>query len=90
MHLLAHSGIDASLCKTRFWVQGILTAAVEEGETFSFCMCNPPFFHSLQEAGRNPSTAYGGTAHYPASTGGAIICDSSSLLTLTCQPTLLA
>ena len=40
--------------------QGILTAAVQEKETFSFCMCNPPFFQSLQEAGRNPSTAYGG------------------------------
>lgn len=40
--------------------QGILTAAVHEKETFSFCMCNPPFFQSLQEAGRNPSTAYGG------------------------------
>ena len=41
-------------------LQGILTAAVHEGETFSFCMCNPPFFQSLKEAGRNPSTAYAG------------------------------
>ena len=41
-------------------LQGILTAAVHEGETFSFCMCNPPFFQSLREAGQNPSTAYGG------------------------------
>ena len=28
----------------------------------AFCMCNPPFFESLDEAGRNPATAYGGTA----------------------------
>ena len=31
------------------------------GERFAFCMCNPPFFESGEEAGRNPATAYGGT-----------------------------
>lgn len=41
-------------------MQGILLPAVREEESFSFCMCNPPFFGSLQEAGRNPKTAYAG------------------------------
>ena len=39
----------------------VLKGVVKEGETFSFCMCNPPFFESMEEAGRNPQTAYGGT-----------------------------
>ena len=41
-------------------VQGILVPAMREDESFSFCMCNPPFFGNLQEAGRNPHTAYAG------------------------------
>lgn len=41
---------------------GIVSSAVRRGERFAFCMCNPPFFESLEEAGRNPATAYGGTA----------------------------
>ncbi|KAL6782426.1 hypothetical protein ACKKBG_A06750 [Auxenochlorella protothecoides x Auxenochlorella symbiontica] len=40
---------------------GILSAALRAGEAFAFCMCNPPFFESLDEAGRNPATAFGGT-----------------------------
>lgn len=41
-------------------LQGILLPAIHDGETFSFCMCNPPFFGTIQEAGRNPHTAYAG------------------------------
>ncbi len=41
-------------------LQGILLPAVQDGESFSFSMCNPPFFETLQEAGRNPHTAYAG------------------------------
>lgn len=41
-------------------VQGILVPAIREDESFSFCMCNPPFFGTLQEAGCNPHTAYAG------------------------------
>ena len=41
-------------------VQGILVPAMHEDESFSFCMCNPPFFGNLQEAGCNPHTAYAG------------------------------
>ena len=39
---------------------GILLPAVLPGESFSFSMCNPPFFSSMAEAGLNPSTAHGG------------------------------
>lgn len=39
----------------------VLVGVVQEGETFDFCMCNPPFFESMEEAGLNPRTACGGT-----------------------------
>ena len=39
----------------------ILRGVVKEGETFTFCMCNPPFFESMEDAGLNPNTACGGT-----------------------------
>lgn len=39
----------------------VLRGVVREGETFTFCMCNPPFFNSMDEAGLNPNTACGGT-----------------------------
>ena len=37
----------------------ILPPAMREGERFAFTMCNPPFFERLEEAGRNPATAFG-------------------------------
>ncbi|KAL0029114.1 hypothetical protein WJX77_007949 [Trebouxia sp. C0004] len=52
--------------------QGILLPAVQDGETFSFCMCNPPFFETLQEAGRNPNTAYAGTSEEMVCPGGEL------------------
>ena len=58
-----------SACASRDHVvhmlQGILLPAVQDGETFSFCMCNPPFFETLQEARRNPHTAYAGNLCSP-------------------------
>lgn len=50
---------------------GIISGAVRRGERFAFCMCNPPFFESLTEAGRNPATAFGGTAEEMVYPGGA-------------------
>eukprot|EP00887_Chlorella_sp_A99_P005035 scaffold4.g5035.t1 len=41
---------------------GIVSSALEQGEQVAFCMCNPPFFASAEEASANPATAYGGTA----------------------------
>ena len=39
----------------------ILSGVVKIGERFDFCMCNPPFFETLEEAGLNPNTSCGGT-----------------------------
>ena len=39
----------------------VLRGVVREGETFTFCMCNPPFFNSMDESGLNPNTMCGGT-----------------------------
>ncbi|KAK9805663.1 hypothetical protein WJX72_010774 [[Myrmecia] bisecta] len=51
---------------------GVLLPAVQEGETFAFCMCNPPFFESMEEAGQNPSTAFSGTADEMVCPGGEL------------------
>ncbi|KAH7424918.1 hypothetical protein KP509_11G031600 [Ceratopteris richardii] len=40
----------------------ILVGVVNEDERFDFCMCNPPFFASMEEAGMNPHTSCGGTS----------------------------
>lgn len=39
----------------------ILLGVVKDGEIFDFCMCNPPFFETMEEAGLNPNTSCGGT-----------------------------
>ncbi|KAK9835677.1 hypothetical protein WJX74_005744 [Apatococcus lobatus] len=41
--------------------QGVLKPAIRSGETFAFSMSNPPFFEAIEEAGRNPKTAFSGT-----------------------------
>lgn len=39
----------------------LLFDVVRDGESFDFCMCNPPFFESIEESGLNPKTSCGGT-----------------------------
>ncbi|XP_076932787.1 uncharacterized protein LOC143598465, partial [Bidens hawaiensis] len=39
----------------------ILLGVVKTDEKFDFCMCNPPFFESMDEADLNPNTSCGGT-----------------------------
>ncbi|KAL7587184.1 hypothetical protein Lser_V15G40211 [Lactuca serriola] len=39
----------------------ILMGVVKSGESFDFCMCNPPFFETMEESGLNPNTSCGGT-----------------------------
>ncbi|KAI3795524.1 hypothetical protein L1987_38179 [Smallanthus sonchifolius] len=39
----------------------ILLGVVKNDEKFDFCMCNPPFFETMDEAGLNPNTSCGGT-----------------------------
>ncbi|RDX62519.1 U6 small nuclear RNA (adenine-(43)-N(6))-methyltransferase, partial [Mucuna pruriens] len=48
----------------------ILVGVVRDDEKFDFCMCNPPFFESLEEAGLNPKTSCGGTSHEMVCPGG--------------------
>ncbi|KAJ1277592.1 hypothetical protein BS78_04G016000 [Paspalum vaginatum] len=49
-----------------------LVGVVKEGESFDFCMCNPPFFESIEEAGLNPKTSCGGTAEEMVCPGGEL------------------
>ncbi|XP_022135956.1 methyltransferase-like protein 16 homolog isoform X2 [Momordica charantia] len=48
----------------------ILLDVVKDGEKFDFCMCNPPFFASMDEAGLNPKTSCGGTLQEMVCPGG--------------------
>ncbi|KAL6629265.1 hypothetical protein ACP70R_029030 [Stipagrostis hirtigluma subsp. patula] len=50
----------------------ILVGVVKEGECFDFCMCNPPFFESIEEAGLNPRTSFGGTTEEMVCPGGEL------------------
>ena len=46
---------------------GIVQPAMRPGESFAFCMCNPPFFESMEQAGLNPRTAHaGGSLPFPS------------------------
>lgn len=51
-------------------IVGILAPAFQEGDTFTFTMCNPPFFASMEEAGQNSATAFSGTAAEMVCPGG--------------------
>lgn len=48
----------------------VLVGVVNNDEHFDFCMCNPPFFESMEEAGQNPKTACGGTPEEMVCPGG--------------------
>ncbi|CAN7136578.1 unnamed protein product [Brassica rapa subsp. narinosa] len=48
----------------------VLVGLVKESETFDFCMCNPPFFETFEEAGLNPKTSCGGTHEEMVCVGG--------------------
>lgn len=48
----------------------VLYGVVRDGEEFDFCMCNPPFFESMEEAGLNPKTSCGGTPEEMVCSGG--------------------
>ncbi|KAG2655576.1 RNA N6-adenosine-methyltransferase mettl16-like isoform X2 [Panicum virgatum] len=50
----------------------VLVCVVKESESFDFCMCNPPFFESIEEAGLNPKTSCGGTAEEMVCPGGEL------------------
>lgn len=48
----------------------VLVGVVRDDEKFDFCMCNPPFFESLEEAGLNPKTSCGGSQEEMVCPGG--------------------
>uniref|UniRef100_A0A1J3EL50 U6 small nuclear RNA (adenine-(43)-N(6))-methyltransferase n=1 Tax=Noccaea caerulescens TaxID=107243 RepID=A0A1J3EL50_NOCCA len=48
----------------------VLVGVVKEDETFDFCMSNPPFFETFEEAGLNPKTSCGGTPEEMVCNGG--------------------
>lgn len=48
----------------------IIVDVVKDNEKFDFCMCNPPFFETMEEAGLNPKTACGGTPEEMVCPGG--------------------
>ncbi|KAK3155865.1 hypothetical protein QOZ80_2AG0099650 [Eleusine coracana subsp. coracana] len=50
----------------------VLVGVVKESEIFDFCMCNPPFFESMEEAGLNPRTSCGGTTEEMVCPGGEL------------------
>ncbi|XP_060217992.1 uncharacterized protein LOC132645187 isoform X2 [Lycium barbarum] len=64
-HLQMHSGIGKN-----YGGPPILVGVVKDGEKFDFCMCNPPFFETLEEAGLNPKTSCGGTMQEMVCPGG--------------------
>lgn len=76
--------LDADTNKS-YYGPPILLGVVKDGEKFDFCMCNPPFFESMEEAGLNPKTSCGGTPEEMVCPGGEkafisrIIEDSSVL-----------
>ncbi|KAL6526000.1 hypothetical protein OROHE_015524 [Orobanche hederae] len=56
--------------KKRYNVSPVLFGVVKDGESFDFCMCNPPFFETMDEAGLNPKTSCGGTPEEMVCFGG--------------------
>ncbi|KAK9691179.1 hypothetical protein RND81_09G181500 [Saponaria officinalis] len=76
---------EVSDVDNRYHRPSILVGVVKEGEKFDFCMCNPPFFESMEEAGLNPKTSCGGTTEEMVCPGGErafisrIIEDSATL-----------
>lgn len=59
-----------SLKSGSFYSMPVLVGVVKDGEKFDFCMCNPPFFESMEEAGLNPKTSCGGTTDEMVCPGG--------------------
>lgn len=60
-----HSGVKVS-----YRGPPVLVGVVKDEEKFDFCMCNPPFFETMEEAGLNPKTACGGTSKEMVFPGG--------------------
>lgn len=67
----AHQTVDVTTDLTKDQSgHPVLLGTVGDDEHFDFCMCNPPFFESMEEAGLNPRTACGGTSEEMVCPGG--------------------
>lgn len=63
--------LDLHACENKnYHGPPILLGVVRDDEKFDFCMCNPPFFESLEKAGLNPKTSCGGTSEEMVCPGG--------------------
>ncbi|KAL1554425.1 23S rRNA (adenine(1618)-N(6))-methyltransferase [Salvia divinorum] len=83
---LASSVLETQLNAKKYYDgPPVLIGSVKDGEKFDFCMCNPPFFETMEEAGLNPKTSCGGTPAEMVCSGGEhafikhIIEDSATL-----------
>ncbi|PRQ21908.1 putative 23S rRNA (adenine(1618)-N(6))-methyltransferase [Rosa chinensis] len=61
IYLTEDMGREGNSLNTGYYGPPILLGVVRDGEEFDFCMCNPPFFETMEEAGLNPKTSCGGT-----------------------------
>ncbi|XP_061977259.1 uncharacterized protein LOC133698376 isoform X3 [Populus nigra] len=69
--LLPSSSFDPPLhMNKKYSGPPLLLGVVRDGEKFDFCMCNPPFFETMEEAGLNPKTSCGGTPEEMVCPGG--------------------
>ncbi|RRT66270.1 hypothetical protein B296_00032289 [Ensete ventricosum] len=62
--------LEPKLEMSSFTEPHVLVGVVKDDEKFDFCMCNPPFFESINEAGLNPKTSCGGTPEEMVYPGG--------------------
>ncbi|XP_031494747.1 uncharacterized protein LOC116260499 [Nymphaea colorata] len=62
----------SSASDVKYYGPPILVGVVRDGEKFDFCMCNPPFFESMEGAGANPRTSCGGTSEEMVCPGGEL------------------
>ncbi|KAJ6395722.1 hypothetical protein OIU77_020891 [Salix suchowensis] len=71
VELLPSSSFDPPLdMNKKYSGPPLLLGVVRDGEKFDFCMCNPPFFETMEEAGLNPKTSCGGTPEEMVCPGG--------------------
>lgn len=63
--------LQSTIQKT-FDTSPVLLGVIKDEENFDFCMCNPPFFETMEEAGLNPKTACGGTKEEMVCPGGEL------------------
>ena len=69
--VLPTSSLHANLSSTKsYYGPPVLLGVLKDGEKLDFCMCNPPFFETMEEAGLNPKTSCGGTPKEMVCPGG--------------------